>query len=91
MVNFLQVPQIASKGTFNPSCIDLFVFLLCKGSLDGLDEGALATNDDIPDEDISLRDYQKELAEPAIRGSNVLIVAPTGSGKTRVALKIIQV
>ena len=47
--------------------------------------------EDIPDKDISLREYQKELAEPALRGENVLIVAPTGSGKTRVALKIIQV
>lgn len=43
------------------------------------------------DENITLREYQKELAVPAFSGKNVLIVAPTGSGKTRVALKIIQV
>ena len=48
-------------------------------------------NEDVVDEDISLREYQKELAKPAIKGQNCLIVAPTGSGKTRVALKIIQV
>ena len=47
-------------------------------------------NEDVVDEDISLREYQKELAKPAIKGQNCLIVAPTGSG-TRVALKIIQV
>lgn len=47
--------------------------------------------EEIEDKDISLRDYQKELAGPAIDGKNVIIVAPTGSGKTRVAMKIIQV
>lgn len=58
-----------------------------------LDSGAFSeqeTKDEVQDEDISLRDYQKELAEAAIKGKNVIIVAPTGSGKTRVALKIIQ-
>ena len=43
------------------------------------------------DEDIDLRKYQVELASPAMDGKNVIIVAPTGSGKTRVAMRIIQV
>ncbi|WAR21586.1 DDX58-like protein [Mya arenaria] len=44
----------------------------------------------VEDKDIELRGYQNELAAPAIEGKNVVIVAPTGSGKTRVAFKIIQ-
>ncbi|XP_076804878.1 ATP-dependent RNA helicase DHX58-like [Clavelina lepadiformis] len=37
---------------------------------------------------LNLRDYQLELAGPGLRSENCMIVAPTGSGKTFVALKI---
>uniref|UniRef100_A0A671XVQ4 RNA helicase n=1 Tax=Sparus aurata TaxID=8175 RepID=A0A671XVQ4_SPAAU len=38
--------------------------------------------------DIVLRDYQAEVARPALEGKNIIICLPTGSGKTRVAVYI---
>uniref|UniRef100_A0A3Q2Z4S8 RNA helicase n=1 Tax=Hippocampus comes TaxID=109280 RepID=A0A3Q2Z4S8_HIPCM len=38
--------------------------------------------------DIVLRDYQMDVAKPALEGKNIIICLPTGSGKTRVAVYI---
>ena len=38
--------------------------------------------------ELVLREYQKELAEPAVKGKNTIICAPTNSGKTYVAIEI---
>ncbi|XP_033757099.1 probable ATP-dependent RNA helicase DDX58 isoform X2 [Pecten maximus] len=40
--------------------------------------------------DLSLFRYQEELAQPGIDGHNSIVVAPTNSGKTHVAIKIMQ-
>ncbi|XP_063174361.1 interferon-induced helicase C domain-containing protein 1 isoform X2 [Candoia aspera] len=41
-----------------------------------------------PELELSLRDYQIEVAKPALEGKNIIICLPTGSGKTRVAVYI---
>ncbi|XP_047457845.1 interferon-induced helicase C domain-containing protein 1 isoform X2 [Mugil cephalus] len=39
-------------------------------------------------DEIVLRDYQMDVARPALEGKNIIICLPTGSGKTRVAVYI---
>lgn len=61
---------------------------------------AVEANDKIPETavDFSLklkdgqevREYQRELAMPGMRGENYILVAPTGSGKTLVAALVIS-
>ena len=42
-------------------------------------------------DDLILEDFQKELAEPCCQGENRIILAPTNSGKTYVAMAIVKV
>ncbi|XP_061083256.1 probable ATP-dependent RNA helicase DHX58 [Conger conger] len=41
-------------------------------------------------EKIQLRDYQKEVVQPALEGRNIIIWLPTGGGKTRSAVYVAQ-
>ncbi|XP_048454571.1 interferon-induced helicase C domain-containing protein 1 [Rhincodon typus] len=60
------------------------------------DENAYSDSDEESNEkgrqspvpEIHLRDYQQEVAAPALEGKNLIICLPTGSGKTRVAVYI---
>lgn len=58
--------------------------LLCV--TDGTQSGGAAKGPEKAD--IVLRDYQMDVARPALEGKNVIICLPTGSGKTRVAVYI---
>ena len=41
-------------------------------------------------QELKLRDYQVDLVKPALEGKNTIICAPTGSGKTFVAMEAIK-
>ncbi|XP_068185345.1 interferon-induced helicase C domain-containing protein 1 isoform X2 [Antennarius striatus] len=54
-------------------------------------DGNPSAADNGPEKDnVVLRDYQMEVAKPALEGKNIIICLPTGSGKTRVAVYITQ-
>ncbi|XP_077176013.1 interferon-induced helicase C domain-containing protein 1 isoform X2 [Paroedura picta] len=55
------------------------------GDSDNADDGDERSS---PEPELSLRDYQLEVAQPALEGKNIIICLPTGSGKTRVAVYI---
>ncbi|XP_015281719.1 PREDICTED: interferon-induced helicase C domain-containing protein 1 [Gekko japonicus] len=55
------------------------------GDSDDVDDGDKRSS---PEPELSLRDYQMEVAKPALEGKNIIICLPTGSGKTRVAVYI---
>ena len=53
-------------------------------------EAEVPPGEDMPGQ-LRLRPYQVQQAELAKQGNNVIIIAPTGSGKTYVAMGIVQV
>ncbi|XP_062594920.1 antiviral innate immune response receptor RIG-I-like [Saccostrea cucullata] len=55
-----------------------------------LGQSGSKSKEDAPKKKLELRQYQQELAERALRGDNCIIISPTGSGKTVVAIRIIQ-
>uniref|UniRef100_A0A673YJ70 RNA helicase n=1 Tax=Salmo trutta TaxID=8032 RepID=A0A673YJ70_SALTR len=60
-----------------------------ENSLDLSTSGCIAAAAESPPKDvIVLRDYQMDVARPALEGKNIIICLPTGSGKTRVAVYI---
>ncbi|KAL5016986.1 hypothetical protein ScPMuIL_006575 [Solemya velum] len=67
----------------------------CEGGLLFSDEEEDETSEKTVDRadnnsSLKMRDYQLELAEPALNGTNTIICAGTGSGKTRVAVYVMR-
>uniref|UniRef100_A0A8C7IL10 RNA helicase n=1 Tax=Oncorhynchus kisutch TaxID=8019 RepID=A0A8C7IL10_ONCKI len=56
--------------------------------MEGVSDHCKSTKTCPPKAVIVLRDYQMDVARPALEGKNIIICLPTGSGKTRVAVYI---
>ncbi|XP_075685480.1 interferon-induced helicase C domain-containing protein 1 [Rhinoderma darwinii] len=67
-----------NKSTETPECF----------SESEKDEPSIRKGRTSPVPEITLRDYQMEVAKPSLDGENIIICLPTGSGKTRVAVYI---
>ncbi|XP_027020323.1 interferon-induced helicase C domain-containing protein 1 isoform X1 [Tachysurus fulvidraco] len=52
------------------------------------DEETESLDQSVNENEIVLRDYQADVAKPALEGKNIIVCLPTGSGKTRVAVYI---
>jgi len=87
-INLLLRIKVDKMMQQNP---DIFCALLCTALAVATAGGNLSHSQPVQPKDLHLRSYQQELAEKAMNGKNCLIVAPTGSGKTHVALAIAKV
>ncbi|XP_066432030.1 interferon-induced helicase C domain-containing protein 1 isoform X1 [Eleutherodactylus coqui] len=75
------------KSDLDASCANLSKNLDC-GTESVEHEPSRSRDKASPAREMTLRDYQMEVAKPALDGENIIICLPTGSGKTRVAVYI---
>lgn len=84
------ITDTGSTSTENNSEVDSLDVVLGHHST-SLSYTPLSADPDTPDQVITLRPYQEELLRLARDGRNVAIFLPTGTGKTFIVLKLIQV